>query len=108
MNESSAHEIRPAVWLQLPYGTTDSIPFQSIESSAAAITDVDYDLGAFRGNGSMRQFLGMRMAGAGRDWRSGIAWTRSQKLQFGFEATRCEAPTEAPVHEIEGRTALRW
>ena len=69
-------------------------------------TDVGWTFDWFRGKGAMRPFLGMRMAGPARDWRAGIGWLRGQNLEFGFETTRRESPTEPPDHGIELR--LEW
>ena len=69
-------------------------------------TDVGWTFDWFRGKGAMRPFLGMRTAGPARDWRAGVAWHRGQHLEFGFETTRRESPTEPPDHGIELR--LEW
>ena len=71
---------------------------------------LDADLGWafdwFHGKGAMRPFLGMRTAGPAHDWRAGVGWRRGQHLEFGFEASRRELPTEPPDHGIELR--LEW
>ena len=77
-----------------------------IDTTMRLDTDIGYAIGWFRGKGAMRPFLGMRMAGQGRDWRTGIGWKRGQSLEFGFEATRRESSTQPPSHGIELR--LEW
>ena len=69
--------------------------------------NVGYGLDSFRGRGSMRPFLGLRLAGPGRDWRTGVGWTRGPNVEFGFEAKRRETPMLAPEHGIEARVAVR-
>ena len=70
--------------------------------------DLGYGLGAFSGSGSMRPFMGLRLAGPGRDWRAGVSWTRGENLRFGLQASRLESSMAAPRQGIEARVTLRW
>lgn len=56
----------------------------------------------------MRPFLGLRLAGPGSDWRTGVAFTRGPNAAFGVEATRRETPLAAPQHGIQVKAAVRW
>ncbi len=69
--------------------------------------NVGYGLDSLRGRGSMRPFLGLRLAGPARDWRTGIGWTRGPNVEFGFEAKRRETPMLAPEHGIEVKVGVR-
>ena len=70
--------------------------------------DIGYGLAAFRGRGSMLPFVGLRLAGTGRDWRAGVRWTHGARVEFGFEAMRRESPLAAAEHSVELKASVRW